>query len=118
MERKKITFDSFIRGTICCVLIIGLLMLVERLSGVLLPFFLAWLIAYMIYPLVKLFQYKLRFKSRVLSIFCALISITIIGITAFYFLVPPMTSWCCTSLMAYPTIPMCPKVFQILFMKT
>lgn len=90
MERKKITFDSFIRGTICCVLIIGLLMLVERLSGVLLPFFLAWLIAYMIYPLVKLFQYKLRFKSRVLSIFCALISITIIGITAFYFLVPPM----------------------------
>ena len=74
MERKKITFDSFIRGTICCVLIIGLLMLVERLSGVLLPFFLAWLIAYMIYPLVKLFQYKLRFKSRVLSIFCALIS--------------------------------------------
>ena len=90
MERKKITFDSFIRGTICCVLIIGLLMLVERLSGVLLPFFLAWLIAYMIYPLVKLFQYKLRFKSRVLSIFCALISITIIGITAFYFLVPPI----------------------------
>ena len=47
MERKKITFDSFIRGTICCVLIIGLLMLVERLSGVLLPFFLAWLIAYL-----------------------------------------------------------------------
>lgn len=72
MERKKITFDSFIRGTICCVLIIGLLMLVERLSGVLLPFFLAWLIAYMIYPLVKLFQYKLRFKSRVLSIFCCI----------------------------------------------
>lgn len=90
MEKKKITFDSFIRGTICCVLIIGVLMLVERLSGVLLPFFLAWLIAYMIYPLVKLFQYKLRLKNRVLSIFCALLSITAIGVTAFYFLVPPM----------------------------
>lgn len=90
MERKKITFDSFIRGTICCILIIGVLMLVERLSGVLLPFFLAWLIAYMIYPLVKLFQYKLRLKNRVLSIFCALFSITAIGVTAFYFLVPPM----------------------------
>lgn len=90
MERKKITFDSFIRGTICCILIIGVLMLVERLSGVLLPFFLAWLIAYMIYPLVKLFQYKLRLKNRVLSIFCALFSITTIGVTAFYFLVPPM----------------------------
>ena len=49
MERKKITFDSFIRGSIGCVLVVGILMLVERLSGVLLPFFIAWLIAYMIY---------------------------------------------------------------------
>ena len=48
MERKKITFDSFIRGAIGCVLVVGILMLVERLSGVLLPFFIAWLIAYYI----------------------------------------------------------------------
>ena len=33
MERKKITFDSFIRGSIGCVLVVGILMLVERLSG-------------------------------------------------------------------------------------
>ena len=72
MERKKITFDSFIRGSIGCVLVVGILMLVERLSGVLLPFFIAWLIAYMVYPLVKFFQYKLRLKSRIVSIFCAL----------------------------------------------
>ena len=45
MERKKITFDSFIRGSIGLVLAIGILMLVQRLSGVLLPFFIAWLIA-------------------------------------------------------------------------
>lgn len=44
----------------------------------------------MIYPLVKFFQYKLRFKSRIISIFCALFSITIIGIAIFTFLVPPM----------------------------
>ena len=67
MERKKITFDSFIRGSIGCVLVVGILMLVERLSGVLLPFFIAWLIAYMVYPLVKFFQYKLRLKSRIIS---------------------------------------------------
>ena len=53
MERKKITFDSFIRGAIGCVLVVGILMLVERLSGVLLPFFIAWLIAYMVYPPVS-----------------------------------------------------------------
>ena len=92
MERKKITFDSFIRGSIGCVLVIGILMLIERLSGVLLPFFIAWLIAYMIYPLVKLFQYKLRLKSRILSIFCALFLISAIGVTVFYLLVPPMIS--------------------------
>lgn len=90
MEKKKITFDSFIRGAICCVLFVGALMLVERLSGVLLPFFIAWIIAYMLYPLVKLFQYKLRLKSRIISIFCALLSITAVGIGLFYLLVPPM----------------------------
>ena len=38
MERKKITFDSFIRGVILGVIIIGILMLLKRLSSVLLPF--------------------------------------------------------------------------------
>ena len=41
MEQKKITFDSFIRGTITVVAVIGIIMLLNRLSGVLLPFFLA-----------------------------------------------------------------------------
>lgn len=90
MEKKKITFDSFIRSSIGFALVVGFLMLIERLSGVLLPFFIAWLIAYMLYPLVKLFQHKLRLKSRILSIFCALLSISSIGAALFYFLVPPM----------------------------
>lgn len=90
MERKKITFDSFIRGVILGIIIIGILMLFKRLSGVLLPFFIAWLIAYLIYPLVTFFQYRLRLKNRVISIFCALFSILIVGGTAFYLLVPPM----------------------------
>ena len=47
MERKKITFDSFIRGVILGVIIIGILMLLKRLSSVLLPFFIAWLIGKM-----------------------------------------------------------------------
>lgn len=90
MERKKITFDSFIRAVILGAIIIGVLMLLKRLSGVLLPFFLAWLIAYLIYPLVTFFQKKLRLKNRIASIFCALLTITIIGGAAFYLLVPPI----------------------------
>lgn len=90
MERKKITFDSFIRGIILGVIAIGVLMLFKRLSGVLLPFFIAWLIAYLTYPLVTFFQYRLKLKSRVASIFCALLTITAIGGALFYLLVPPM----------------------------
>ena len=47
---------------------------------------------YMVYPLVKFFQYKLRLKSRIVSIFCALFLITLVGISLFYLLVPPMVS--------------------------
>lgn len=90
MERKKITFDSFIRAVILGAIIIGALMLLKRLSGVLLPFFLAWLIAYLIYPLVSFFQHKLRLKNRIISIFCALFTLSVIGSVAFYLLVPPM----------------------------
>ena len=90
MERKKITFDSFIRAVILGAIIIGVLTLLKRLSGVLLPFFLAWLIAYLIYPLVSFFQHKLRLKNRIISIFCALFTLSVIGSVAFYLLVPPM----------------------------
>lgn len=90
MERKKITFDSFIRAVILGAIIIGVLMLLKRLSGVLLPFFLVWLIAYLIYPLVSFFQHKLRLKNRIISIFCALFTLSVIGSVAFYLLVPPM----------------------------
>ena len=38
MLQKKITFDSFIRGILTAVVIIGILYLVNQLSGVLLPF--------------------------------------------------------------------------------
>lgn len=90
MKEKKITFDRFIRGTLLCALVVGVVMLLNRLSNVLLPFFVAWLVAYLIYPLVTCFQYRLKFKSRILSIFCALFIITLIGVAIFYLLVPPI----------------------------
>lgn len=58
MEQKKITFDSFIRGIIAIVIIAGIVMLLNRLSAVLVPFFLAWLIAYLMFPLVKFLDRK------------------------------------------------------------
>ena len=92
MERKKITFDSFIRGSIGCVLVVVILMLVERLSGVLLPFFIAWLIAYMVYPLVKFFQYKLRMRSRVVGIILSGIVVLAVLTGIFWLVIPPIIS--------------------------
>ena len=68
MVRKKITFDLFVRGVFTGIVIIFVLYLINKLSGVLLPFFIAWLIAYLLYPFVKFFQYKLRLRSRILAI--------------------------------------------------
>ena len=90
MERKKITFDSFIRGVIGILMVVGVLHLINRLSGVLLPFFVAWLIAYMIYPLVHFIQYRLRLKSRILSILLAILLVCSIGTGGFLLIVPPM----------------------------
>lgn len=90
MERKKITFDLFIRGILLVATLIILLMLVKRLSDVLLPFFIAWLIAYMIYPMVTFFQCRLKLKSRIVAIFCTLLTLAGIGVAFFYLLIPPM----------------------------
>ena len=57
--RKEITFDRFIRWTGTGLLIIAVLLLVNYLSGVLLPFFVAWLIAYLIYPIVQFIENKI-----------------------------------------------------------
>ena len=90
MLQKKITFDSFIRGILTAVVIIGIIYLVNQLSGVLLPFFVAWLIAYLIYPMVIFFQHKLHLKNRVISIFVVLLVLLSIITLAFIGLVPPI----------------------------
>ena len=89
MLEKRITFDSFIRAILTGGIIFGLLYLVNYLSGVLLPFFIAWLIAYMIYPMVTFVQYKLKVKNRVASIIIVLLSLTIVITLASIVLIPP-----------------------------
>ena len=69
-----------------------ILMVLNRLSSVLLPFFVAWLIAYLIFPLVKFFQYKCRMKYRVVAIILAILIVTAVGFGIFYLIVPPMIS--------------------------
>lgn len=90
MIEKKITFDSFIRSIISGAIVIGILYMINLLSSVLLPFFLAWLIAYMIYPMVTFYQYKLRIKNRPLSILAVMLTWAIVLTIAAILLVPPI----------------------------
>lgn len=88
MLEKQITFDSFIRGALTVAGIVVFFWLLNRLSGVLLPFFLAWLVAYFLYPLVKFYQYRLRMKNRVVSIFAAMLTVMVVLTLAGIFFVP------------------------------
>ena len=90
MERKPITFDTFVRGFLAVALVVGIVMLLGRLSGVLVPFFLAWLIAYLLFPMVKFFQYRLHMKYRILAILCSFIVAGSFLAGVFWLMVPPI----------------------------
>ena len=90
MFKQPITFDSFIRGVLALVIIFVAGLVLKRLSSVLLPFFIAWLLAYLMYPLVKFLQYRCRLRNRTLSIILAAIFV-LATLTGFFALVIPPT---------------------------
>lgn len=89
-DRGQITFDSFIRGAIGVLILVGIVMLLNRLSSVLVPFFLAWLIAYILFPLVKFFQYRCRMKYRIFGILSAFLVTGTVLTAVFWLMIPPM----------------------------
>ena len=87
---KTITFDTFVRWLGYIALGVGVFLLVSYLSGVLLPFAIGWLLAYLLYPMVKFVQYRLHVRSRVLSIIVTLVVVaSVIGLTL-WLIIPPM----------------------------
>ena len=89
MFEKEITFDRFIRGLILLAGALGAGWLLNRLSTVLLPFFIAWLLAYMLYPLVRFLQYRCRLRSRLLSIFVAVVLVVAALVGLLALVIPP-----------------------------
>ena len=87
---KEITFDRFIRGVIAIGGCVIAYLLIDRLSGALLPFLIAWLFCYLVYPIVKFFQYRLRLKNRALSIFTVLLLFTALIVGICFLVIPPV----------------------------
>ena len=92
MFKQPITFDSFIRGVLLALVFVGIALLINRLSSVLLPFFIAWLMAYLMYPLVKFLQYKCRLRNRTLSIIVAALLVLAVIIGLLLLVIPPIVS--------------------------
>lgn len=77
---KPFNLDRTVRLTLGMIVLVVLALLIDRLSGVLLPFFAAWLVAYMLNPIVDFVQYKLKVKNRLASVLIVLL--LLIGVVA------------------------------------
>lgn len=90
MGQKEITFDKFIRWTGIILLIVFVLYALNYLSAVLIPFFVAWVFAYLLYPVVKIIENKLHVRIRALSIILTFIVVIAVLTLLVYLLIPPM----------------------------
>lgn len=87
---KEITFDKFIRWAGVTLIVLAVLYMTNYLSSVLLPFFIAWFFAYLLYPVVKFIENKLHIRIRALSILIAMgTAIAVIG-GVLWLIIPPM----------------------------
>ena len=59
---------SIIRFVITVAILVTLYLLIRRLSGVLLPFLISFVVAYMLAPIVNFFQHTCRLKNRMVSV--------------------------------------------------
>jgi len=73
--RRPFTFDRVVRIIISALFVIGVLWFVNKLSSVLLPFLVAWLIAYLLEPFVQRNRQLLHLKGRLLAIILTLFEV-------------------------------------------
>ena len=90
MLEGKITFDRMARWVLMVAVVITVIYLINLLGSVLLPFFVGWLLAYLLYPMVKFVQYRMHVPSRPLAIVVTLLVVGIVLAGVFYFIIPPM----------------------------
>lgn len=86
--------DRTVRLVINCVLVAGAVWLVSLLSGVLLPFLVGCLIAYMFEPFVQFNRGLLRLRGRGVATFVTLFEMVFFTAVACYFVVPVVADEC------------------------
>ena len=87
--RQEITFDRFIRGTLFVALLALFVAGINWLSAVLLPFFAAWAIAWILAPVVNFLYVRCYIRPRFLAVILTLIGTIAIAVGALWLIVPP-----------------------------
>ena len=89
--RKTITFDQVVRGIVAIVAVVIVILLIDYLRNVLLPFCVACLIAYVLEPVVEFQQKHLKLKKRIFPVLLTLLE-TVAVLVGLAFLIVPLAS--------------------------
>lgn len=90
MFKNEITFDRFMRWVIVAAIVFAVLYGLNYLSAALLPFFIAWFLAYLLFPMVKFIERVLHIKVRTLSILLTLAIVISVITVVVMLVIPPM----------------------------
>lgn len=90
MKTNNSTFDRVMHLLMVIVVLVAAYFLIRKLSSVLIPFLVAWLIAYLLHPIVCFFQYKCKVKSRIASIIITMVILLSIIVGGCYLIIPPI----------------------------
>lgn len=89
---KPFTLDRIVRLVISSIAIVFGVYLVYILRNVLLPFLIAWLIAYLLNPIVQFIQQKLKVKKRSLAVAITFILLLAVLLLAYAIIAPSVSN--------------------------
>ncbi len=90
MKNSEMTVGRFLRIMLLVVTVAASYFVLDSLSSVLLPFAVAWLLAYLLHPFVNFIQFKMRVRYRWLSIVVAFIAIAALLYAVVMLVLPSM----------------------------
>ena len=90
MIEGTITFDRAMRWSVAIALVVAAYLILDYLCAVLLPFFVAWVLAYLLYPLVHFIEHRMKIKVRAVSILIAVVTVCLVLGGVLFFIIPPL----------------------------
>lgn len=88
--KPTINFDRFVRGLLFVATVVVCVLALRWLSPVLIPFFAAWAIAWILAPVVNFFQHTCRLRSRAVAVLLTLTLLTALATAVVWLIIPPL----------------------------